>query len=131
MSVVERNNVKVRGAGSRTLMFAHGFGCDQNMWRWVAPAFESEFKVVTFDHVGAGGSDLSAFDPQKYCTLSGYAQDVVEICRALALQNVIFVGHSVSSMIGALAAQAAPELFESLIMVGPSPRYIDDASYRG
>lgn len=131
MSVLTRNNVKIRGAGSRTMMFAHGFGCDQNMWRLVAPAFESQFQIVTFDHVGAGGSDLSAFDRQKYSTLAGYAQDVVEICRALELQNVIFVGHSVSSMIGVLAAQAAPELFESLIMVGPSPRYIDDASYRG
>lgn len=131
MSVLHRNNVQVRGAGSRTLMFAHGFGCDQNMWRLVVPAFEADFRIVTFDHVGAGGSDLSAFDRQKYSHLSGYAQDVVEICRALELNDVIFVGHSVSSMIGVLAAQAAPELFASLIMVGPSPRYIDDASYRG
>jgi sigma-B regulation protein RsbQ len=131
MSVLRRNNVKIRGAGSRTMMFAHGFGCDQNMWRLVTPAFEADFKIVTFDHVGAGGSDLSAFDRQKYSTLAGYAQDVVEICRALDLQSVIFVGHSVSSMIGLLAAEGAPELFQSLIMVGPSPRYIDDASYRG
>lgn len=131
MSVLHRNNVQVRGAGSRTLMFAHGFGCDQNMWRFVVPAFEADFRIVTFDHVGAGGSDLAAFDRQKYSHLSGYAQDVVEICRALELKDVIFVGHSVSSMIGVLAAQAAPELFASLIMVGPSPRYIDDANYRG
>jgi sigma-B regulation protein RsbQ len=131
MSALLRNNVTVRGSGRRTIMFAHGFGCDQNMWRFVAPGFENEFKVVLFDHVGAGGSDLSAYSREKYSTLHGYAEDVVEICRELHLSDVIFVGHSVSSMIGLLAAKQAPELFSRLVMVGPSPRYIDDEDYMG
>lgn len=131
MSVLSRNNVKLGGAGQQPMMFAHGFGCDQNMWRFVAPAFEADYRVVLFDHVGAGRSDLSAYDPQKYASLQGYADDVVEICLELGLSKVIFVGHSVSAMIGALASIKAPELFESLVMVGPSPRYIDDTGYTG
>ena len=131
MSAIQRNNVQVKGQGDRAMVFAHGFGCDQNMWRFVAPAFEGRFKTVLFDHVGAGRSDLAAYDPATYATLSGYATDVVEICRELGLKNAIFVGHSVSAMIGALAAQQAPEIFESLVMVGPSPRYIDDEGYVG
>src|SRR3954447_14465993 len=106
--VIERNNVLVRGEGDRALVFAHGFGCDQNMWRFVAPAFEKEFKTVLFVHVGAGGSDLSAYDRSKYSSLGGYADDLVEIGRELDLQDAVFVGHSVSSMIGVLAAQKAP-----------------------
>lgn len=112
-------------------MFAHGFGCDQNMWRFVAPAFERDFRTVLFDHVGAGRSDLRAYDPEKYASLQGYADDVVEIGQALGLRNAVFVGHSVSAMIGALASIKAPELFEALVMVGPSPRYIDDEGYQG
>jgi sigma-B regulation protein RsbQ len=113
------------------MMFAHGFGCDQNMWRFVAPAFESDFSTVLFDHVGAGRSDLTAYYPKKYSTLSGYADDVVEIGRALGLKDAVFVGHSVSAMIGVLAAIKDPSLFESLVLVGPSARYIDDANYVG
>jgi sigma-B regulation protein RsbQ len=113
------------------MLFSHGFGCDQNMWRLVAPAFEREYRVVLFDHVGSGGSDLSAYDPQKYASLAGYADDVLEICRELELEDVIFVGHSVSSMIGALAAIKEPTRFAKLILVGPSPRYIDDEDYVG
>jgi sigma-B regulation protein RsbQ len=113
------------------MVFAHGFGCDQNMWRFVAPAFETEFRTVLFDHVGAGGSDLTAFEPTRYASLSGYADDVVEIGRELGLRSAIFVGHSVSAMIGVLASLQAPELFESLVLVGPSPRYIDDDDYVG
>jgi sigma-B regulation protein RsbQ len=113
------------------MVFAHGFGCDQNMWRFVAPAFEAEFRTVLFDHVGAGGSDLTAYDPAKYASLSGYADDVVEIGRELVLRGAIFVGHSVSAMIGVLASLQAPELFESLVLVGPSPRYIDEDDYVG
>jgi sigma-B regulation protein RsbQ len=113
------------------MMFAHGFGCDQNMWRFVAPAFESDFSTVLFDHVGAGRSDLTAYDPKKYSTLSGYADDVVEIGRALGLKDAVFVGHSVSAMIGVLAAIKDPSLFERLVLVGPSARYIDDANYVG
>ncbi|HEV7293455.1 MAG TPA: alpha/beta hydrolase [Devosia sp.] len=131
MSVLERNNVTVQGRGSRPIMFAHGFGCDQNMWRLVTPAFEDDFRIVLFDHVGAGHSDRDAYSREKYSTLDGYANDVVEICRALELTDVVFVGHSVSSMIGVLAAKAAPELFGALVLVGPSPRYINEGDYIG
>ncbi|PDT38067.1 MULTISPECIES: alpha/beta fold hydrolase [Sinorhizobium] len=131
MSIWKRNNVIVRGGGERAMVFAHGFGCDQNMWRFVTPAFEQDFKVVLFDHVGCGQSDLKAYDPAKYSDLSGYADDVVEIGRELNVVRGIFVGHSVSAMIGALAWLKAPELFESLVMIGPSPRYIDDGDYVG
>ena len=113
------------------MVFAHGFGCDQNMWRHVSPAFEDKFRVVLFDHVGAGGSDLKAYDPKKYSTLDGYADDVVEIGNELDLKGAVFVGHSVSAMIGLLASLKAPEMFKSLVMVGPSPRYIDDEGYVG
>lgn len=129
--VLGRNNVNVTGAGARTMMFAHGFGCDQNMWREVAGTFENEFRVILFDHVGAGRSDLAAYDPTKYAKLDGYARDVVEIGHALGVGDAIFVGHSVSAMIGALAAIAAPGMFSKLVMVGPSPRYINDGSYIG
>ena len=132
MDVVARHNIKLSGkAGGQPMLFAHGFGCDQNMWRFVAPRFESDFRVILFDHVGAGGSDLSAYDPQRYSALSGYAQDVLDICRELELRDVVFVGHSVSAMIGALAAAEEPELFEKLVFVGPSPRYINDENYVG
>jgi sigma-B regulation protein RsbQ len=113
------------------MVFAHGFGCDQNMWRYVAPAFEADHRVVLFDHVGAGRSDLSAYDRAKYASLQGYASDVVEICRELDLSDVVFVGHSVSTMIGVLAYREAPELFGAQVMIGPSPRYVDDDGYVG
>ena len=113
------------------MLFAHGFGCDQNMWRYVAPRFEDKFRVVLFDHVGAGRSDLSAYDPERYGDLGAYAEDVLEICRELDLHDVVFVGHSVSSMIGLLAAAQEPNRFDKLVMVGPSPRYIDDEGYVG
>jgi sigma-B regulation protein RsbQ len=113
------------------MVFAHGFGCDQGLWRHVVPAFEPTHRVVLFDHVGAGRSDLASYDPVKYAGLDGYADDLVEILDALALPPVVFVGHSVSAMIGALAAIRRPELFDRLVLVGPSPRYIDDEGYRG
>jgi sigma-B regulation protein RsbQ len=113
------------------MMFAHGFGCDQNMWRLVVPAFEESHRVVLFDHVGAGQSDASAYDRQKYGTLDGYAADVLEICRELQLTDVVFVGHSVSAMMGVLAAKQEPGRFKALVLVGPSPRYINDADYVG
>jgi sigma-B regulation protein RsbQ len=131
VGVVERNNVHVRGSGGRAMIFAHGFGCDQNMWRFVEPAFESEFRTVLFDHVGAGGSDLTAYDNSKYSTLAGYADDVVEIGRECGLRDAVFVGHSVSCMIGALAAQKAPGMFGKLVMIGPSARYTNDNGYVG
>jgi sigma-B regulation protein RsbQ len=113
------------------MLFAHGFGCDQNMWRFVVPAFVDEYRVVLFDHVGAGGSDLAAYDRQKYGSLTGYARDVLEICRELELRDVIFVGHSVSAMIGVLAAAEEPDRFAKLVLVGPSPRYVNDEEYVG
>jgi sigma-B regulation protein RsbQ len=113
------------------MLFAHGFGCDQNMWRFITPAFERDYKVVLFDYIGSGKSDLSAYDPQRYSTLEGYAQDVLDVCAALDLRDVIFVGHSVSSMVGVLAAKREPERFSRLLMVGPSPRYINDEGYVG
>ena len=132
MTAVQRNNVVVQGdPEGRPMVFAHGFGCDQNMWRYVWPAFEDDHRVVLFDHVGVGGSDTSAFDPRRYDSLGGYAQDVLEICHELDLTDVVFVGHSVSAMIGVLAAAAEPDRFGRLVLVGPSPRYIDDGDYTG
>ena len=128
---MRRNNVIVRGNGDRAMIFAHGFGCDQHMWTDVARTFEDDFRVILFDHVGAGKSDLSAYDSQKYASLEGYAKDIVEIGRELGLENAILVGHSVSAIICALASIEAPEMFTSLVMVGPSPRYIDDDNYVG
>ena len=130
--VVGRHNVNISGRpDGQAILFAHGFGCDQNMWRFVAPAFEEDYRVVLFDHVGAGESDLTAYDPDRYGTLAGYADDVLEICRALDLRDVVFVGHSVSSMIGVLAACDEPDRFAALVLVGPSPRYINDEGYVG
>jgi sigma-B regulation protein RsbQ len=132
MDVIARNNVSVSGReDGRPMLFAHGFGCDQNMWRHVAPAFADEYRIVLFDHVGAGGSDLSAYEPGRYASLEGYADDVLEICAELGLDRVIFVGHSVSAMVGVLAAKREPERFDKLVLVGPSPRYIDDGDYVG
>ncbi|MGW7460142.1 alpha/beta fold hydrolase [Streptomyces sp. NPDC054797] len=132
MDTMRRNNVKVSGSpGTPVVMLAHGFGCDQNMWRLVAPALAGEFRVVLFDYVGSGGSDPAAWNDERYASLDGYARDVIEVCEALDLRDVTFVGHSVSAMIGVLAAAAAPERLSSLVMVGPSPCYIDDATYRG
>ncbi len=131
MDVLVRNNVRVIGRGQTPMLFAHGFGCDQNMWRLVVPAFEETHRVVLFDHVGAGKSDTSAYDRRKYASLDGYATDVLEICRGLELSDVIFVGHSVSAMIGVLAAKCDPDRFKALVLVGPSPRYINDDDYVG
>ena len=131
MSLLGRNNVHERGRGSRAMMFAHGFGCDQNMWRFVAPEFEGSFRTILFDHVGAGRSDLGAYDRDKYASLHGYADDVVELARELGFRDAVFVGHSVSAMIGALASIKAPDLFGALVMVCPSPRYLDDGDYQG
>jgi sigma-B regulation protein RsbQ len=132
MGAVERHFITESGRpDGQPMLFAHGFGCDQNMWRLVAPRFEDRFRVVLFDHVGAGRSDLSAYDTERYASLDAYADDVLEICQELDLQDVVFVGHSVSSMIGLLAAAREPSRFAKLVMVGPSPRYIDDEGYVG
>src|SRR5919106_4726557 len=122
--VAARNNVQVRGKGTQPMLFAHGFGCDQTMWRFVAPAFLTDYRVVLFDLAGSGRAHPSAYDRTRHATLHGYAQDVLDICAELDLKDVIFVGHSVSAIIGVLAAIESPERFASLILVGPSPRYI-------
>jgi sigma-B regulation protein RsbQ len=129
-SVLARHNCRITGSGTTTMMFAHGFGCDQNMWRFVAPAFERDHRVMLFDHIGAGGSDLAAYG-KRHETLDGYADDVIELACAAGISEGIFVGHSVSAMIGVLASKGAPEIFDTLILVGPSPRYIDDDDYVG
>ena len=127
MGTAKQHNVSIQGSpDGQPMLFAHGFGCDQHMWRHVAPRFEDDFRVVLFDHMGAGNSDVSAYDPERYSSLDGYAADVRQICHELGLSDVIFVGHSVSAMIGGLAAAAEPELFSKLVFVGPSPCYIND-----
>jgi sigma-B regulation protein RsbQ len=132
MSALSRHNVSDSGrSDGQPIVFAHGFGCDLHMWRLITPAFEDDYRVVVFDHAGSGGSDPEAYDEGRHSSLQGYADDVVDICRELEITDGIFVGHSVSSMIGALADATAPELFEKLVMIGPSPRYIDDEGYVG
>lgn len=126
MNLRQRHNVHTLGEGPSTVLFAHGFGCDQNMWRYVTPAFEDEHRVIVFDHAGSGGADPSAYDPDRHSSLDGYASDVLDIIHALDLRDVTFVGHSVSSMIGVLAQIREPDRFRALVLVGPSPRYIDD-----
>ena len=126
MDILARNNVKVLGRGTQPMLFAHGFGCDQNMWRYVVPAFEDRYRVVLFDYVGSGRSDLSAYDDARYSTLDGYAQDVLDVCHALDLRDVVLVSHSVSSMVAVLAANREPERFSRLVLIGPSPRYVND-----
>jgi len=125
-SIRERNNVTVAGDGAQPMLFAHGFGCDQTMWRFVAPALADEYRIVQFDYVGSGGSALSAYDPDRYDTLDGYAQDVLEVCEALDLHDVVFVGHSVSTVTGMLAAIEAPGRFDRLVLIGASPCYLND-----
>jgi sigma-B regulation protein RsbQ len=132
MKTTQRNAVTVTGrADGQPMMLAHGYGCDQNMWRFVAPAFADTHQLVLFDHVGNGKSDLSAYDDQRYSTLDGYAGDVLDIIHEYDLHDVIFVGHSVSAIIGILAAIREPERFAKLVLIGPSPCYIDDRDYVG
>ena len=131
MSVRQRNNIQVLGNGPTTMVFAHGFGCDQNMWRYITPSFQAHFTVVLFDLVGSGKSDLSAYDFDKYDSLHGYAADLIEVIDEITEQPVVFVGHSVSAVIGLLASVKAPEKFNCQIMIGPSPCYINDGDYIG
>lgn len=129
--ILKRNNVKTYGAGKQVMVFAHGYGCDQHVWADIAASFEEDYKLVTFDYVGAGQSDLSAYHKERYSTLDGYVKDILEIYEALDLKETILVGHSVSSMIGLLAAVRQPQLFSKLIFLGPSPRYLNDSDYFG
>jgi sigma-B regulation protein RsbQ len=131
MNIIERNNVTIHGKGSQALMFSHGYGCDQTIWRLVAPAFFDDYEVILFDHVGAGKSDTSQYNRSKYSTLQGYADDIVEMGQRLEIHGGIFVGHSVSCMIGVLAAIKDPQLFDQLIMLGPSPCYFNESDYQG
>jgi len=127
-NILARNNVKVLAGDGRVLLYAHGFGCNQNMWDRVTPAFQSSYKQVLFDYVGSGRSDIAAFNPEKYANLSGYAQDVIDVCDALGLtSDVIFVGHSVSCSVGVLASIARPGLFSKMVLVGPNPCFVNHA----
>jgi len=130
-SITHRNNVKVIGNGPKTLMFGHGFGCDQNAWRAIVPAFIDDYRIILFDYVGSGNSDLTAYDDLRYSKLDGYAQDIIDICDELDLEDVIFIGHSVSSMIGLLASKLNPLIFSKIVFIGPSPRYVNDTNYPG
>ena len=130
-SIAARNNINIFGSGTQTMLFAHGFGCDQHMWRYITAAFEADYKIVLFDYVGSGKSDVEAYQPERYATLQGYAKDILEVCEALELRDVIFVGHSVSAMTGMLAAIEEPKYFSKLVMVSPSPCYINDGDYVG
>ncbi|WP_022824344.1 alpha/beta fold hydrolase [Hymenobacter norwichensis] len=129
--ILQRNNVQVVGHGPRTLLFVNGFGCDQTMWRYITPAFSEHFKLVLFDHVGGSLSDANAYEPLKYATLHGYAQDVLAICRQLDLSQVTLIGHSVGAMIGVLAAIAEPSRFQQLLLLCPSPCYLNEPGYYG
>jgi sigma-B regulation protein RsbQ len=130
-TLTHRFNIQVTGRGTQPILFAHGFGCDQSMWRFMVPAFEADYKVVRFDYIGHGRTSPDDFNSERYASLQGYAQDILDICEALGLRDVILVGHSVSSMIGVLACIQQPTWFSRLIMVGPSPRYINDEGYFG
>lgn len=131
MLSVQKNNVRIIGAGTTTIVFAHGYGCDQHMWHRLTPAFTEQYRVVLFDHVGAGGSDLRQYDRNRYATLQAYADDFLAMCDELGLKDVVFVGHSVSAMIGILASIAAPGIIAKLVLIGPSPCYINDGDYVG
>ncbi|WKA54736.1 alpha/beta fold hydrolase [Planococcus shixiaomingii] len=129
--VIKRYNVSLSGHGDKVLVFAHGFGCDQYVWKKVAPAFEMKYRVVLFDYIGSGKSDKSAYSAERYSTLHGYKEDLLNLCDALQLKNIVFIGHSVSSMIGALAAIERPDLIKNLIMIGPSPHFLNEPGYEG
>ncbi len=130
-NILKRNNVNVLGEGEKVLVFAHGFGCDQNAWKYITGSFAQNYKLVLFDFVGAGKSDLTSYNPKKYSSLDGYVNDVIEICDDLHLKSVVFIGHSVSCMIGALVSIKRPDIFEKLVFIGPSPRYINTTEYTG
>ncbi|GEK33709.1 alpha/beta fold hydrolase [Kurthia sibirica] len=132
VNIIERNNVQMIGDGQQTILCAHGFGCEQSMWKYITPNFQDDYRIVLFDYVGAGKSDISAYDSSKYNSLHGYKEDVIDVIEALDLENIIFFGHSISSMVGMLAAIEHPEYFQKLIMIGPSPCYINEKDgYQG
>lgn len=130
-SILRRNNVKILGNGSQTIIFAHGFGSDQTAWRHQVAAFAPNFRIVLFDHVGAGKSDFTAYSPRRYSSLYSYAEDLLDLCAELKLTQCVMVGHSVSGMVGLLAALLEPQCFSHLIFLGASPRYLNDDGYVG
>ncbi|MFT5254546.1 MAG: sigma-B regulation protein RsbQ, partial [Flavobacteriales bacterium] len=130
-NLVAKNNITIQGTGSKSMFLVHGYGCDQNMWKFITPQFKEDYRIILIDLVGSGKSDENAYDYDKYSSLEGYADDIIEICDALNLKDICFVGHSVGAIIGLLAAVKRPALFEKLIMIGPSPRYINDVVYFG
>jgi len=132
MSATQRNNVHVSGTSGPPMLFVHGFGCDQNMWRLLTPHYERRYRLILVDLTGSGNSDLSAYDKRKYASLQGHADDMCEVLREVVPgERAIFVGHSVSAMIGLLAHVAHPDMFRSQVMVGPSPCYVNDGDYFG
>ncbi|MGV8880446.1 MAG: alpha/beta fold hydrolase [Sphingobacteriaceae bacterium] len=131
MNVLKRNNVNLIGSGKQFMMFAHGFGCDQNVWNYIVDAFSADYTPVLFDYVGSGKSDIASYTSERYSSLAGYAEDILEICTELSIKNAVFVGHSVSSMIGLLAAKKDPSLFSRLVFIGPSACYINEEGYVG
>ncbi|MBE7177256.1 MAG: alpha/beta hydrolase [Mucilaginibacter polytrichastri] len=130
-AILRRNNVKILGKGTQAMLFAHGFGCDQHAWQFIVNAFTDQYRVILFDYTGSGNSDISQYSTEKYSSLDGYVQDVLDICEGLDLKEVLFVGHSVSSMIGLLAAVKAPAYFSKLVFIGPSPCYLNVEGYTG
>ena len=130
-NVIERNNVNVIGDGNEVLLFAHGYGCDQHVWSEIVSSFADRYKIILFDYVGAGCSDLNAYDQERYSSLSGYAEDIIEICDTLNVRNAVLIAHSVSGMIGVLASNQRPELFKKMVFLGPSPRYLNESGYYG
>lgn len=129
--IIQKFHIKVLGDSSQTLMFTHGYGCDQNMWRFIYPHYQTKYKIVLFDLLGSGNSNLAEYDFEKYNSLNGYADDIIEIIETMQLKNVTFVGHSVSAMIGVLAANKSSQLFRNLVLIGPSPCYINKEGYFG
>lgn len=130
--ILKRNNVNIIGKGEKTIVFGHGLACDQKIWDTILPYFEEDYQIVLYDYVGSGDSDFSAFDTERYSTMHGYAKDLLEILEAIDVGEVIFVGHSVSAMIGILASIEKPEYFENLILIGSSPRYLNEhPNYHG
>ena len=130
-SIMQRNNVHLLGNGNQTMIFAHGFGSDQTAWRHQIATFASEYRIVLFDHVGAGKSDFSAYSPRRYSSLYSYAEDLLDLCAELKLNQCILVGHSVSGMVSLLAALVEPQCFSKLIFLSASPRYLNDVGYIG
>ncbi len=131
MNIITRNNVKISGAGEEVLMLSHGYGCSQKMWSLVLPELEKTHRVVLFDHIGSGASEVAYYDKVKYGSLNGYAEDVIEVIQELGIGPVTFVGHSVSAMIGVSAANKRPDLFRGLVLVTPSPCYVNTGDYVG